>query len=97
MIGARSEGCAMITMLRMSAVVAHTGRSRTSIYRDVEDGLFTKPVRIGTGAIGWPDYEVASLIAARVADKSEDEVRALVADLHEKRRTALDEAKLHGH
>lgn len=87
----------MITMLRMSAVVAHTGRSRMSIYRDVQDGLFTRPVRIGTNAIGWPDYEVASLIAARVADKSEDEVRALVAEFHEKRRTALDEAERHGY
>ena len=81
----------MISILRMPAVVTITGRSRMSIYRAVREGMFTKPVRIGMNAVGWPDYEVASWVAARVAGKTSDEVRALVTQLHEKRKTALDD------
>jgi prophage regulatory protein len=83
----------MIAILRMPAVVTITGRSRMSIYRAVREGLFTQPVRIGMNAVGWPDYEVATLVAALVAGKTVDEVRAIVDDLHEKRKTALDEAR----
>lgn len=83
----------MISMLRMPALVAITGRSRMSIYRAVHEGLFTNPVPIGERAVAWPDYEVASLVAARVAGKTSDEVRLLVGQLHEKRKTALDHVK----
>ncbi|WP_235581073.1 AlpA family transcriptional regulator [Pseudorhodoferax sp. Leaf265] len=64
-----------------------------SIYRAVREGIFTRPVRIGMNAVGWPDYEVASLVAACVAGKTSNEVRELVVLLHEKRMTALDEVK----
>ena len=84
----------MIHILRMPAVVHITGRSRMSIYRAVREGMFTRPVRIGMNAVGWPDHEVALWVAARVAGKTPDEIRALVAQLHEMRKTALDDEML---
>jgi len=75
-----------MSILRMPAVKAETGhRSHASIYTAVRAGLFTKPVPIGARAVGWPDGEVQAVCAARIAGKSEEEIRALVNHLHAKR------------
>jgi prophage regulatory protein len=76
----------MTTILRMPAVKAETGhRSHASIYNAIKAGLFTKPVPIGQRAVGWPADEVRSINAARIAGKSEYEIRRLVEQLHAQR------------
>lgn len=75
-----------MSILRMPAVKAETGhRSHASIYNAIRAGLFTSPVAIGQRSVGWPDYEVAALNAARIAGLSDDEIRALVSRLHSER------------
>lgn len=60
-------------------------RSDASPYNNIRDGLFTTGVSIGPRAKGWPDYEVKTIAAARIAGKSDDEIRELVKALHAKR------------
>lgn len=73
-------------ILRMPAVKAETGhRSHASIYNAIKAGLFTKAVQIGIRSVGWPANEVVAINAARIAGKSDAEVRELVVLLHEKR------------
>ena len=73
-------------ILRLSSVKDKVGhRSDASIYTAIRAGLFTTGVAIGQRAKGWPDYEVDSLISARIAGKSEAEIRELVIRLHAKR------------
>ena len=75
-----------MSILRMPAVKAETGhRSHASIYNAIRDGLFTTGVAIGQRAVGWPDFEVSALVSARIAGKSETEIRELVKRLHAKR------------
>ena len=75
-----------MSILRMPAVKAETGhRSHASIYTAIRAGLFTKPVQIGERAVGWPSEEVQKINAARIAGKSDDELRGLVSRLHAKR------------
>lgn len=75
-----------MAILRMPAVKAETGhRSHASIYTKIRAGLFVKPVPIGDRSVGWPSDEVQAINAARIAGKSDDEIRALVTRLHEKR------------
>lgn len=75
-----------MNILRMPAVKGRAGhRSDASIYNSIRDGLFTTGVAIGQRARGWPDYEVDAIIAARVAGKSDAEIRELVKVLHAKR------------
>ncbi|MGX5649594.1 helix-turn-helix transcriptional regulator [Hydrogenophaga borbori] len=70
----------------MPAVKAETGhRSHASIYNAIRAGLFTNPVPIGQRAVGWPDDEVKAINAARVAGASDEQIRALVKQLHAKR------------
>ncbi len=73
-------------ILRMSSVKAEMGhRSHASIYNAIHNGLFTKPVQIGQRAVGWPSDEVKAINAARIAGKTETEIKELVQRLHVKR------------
>ena len=62
--------------------------SRSTIYLRIAQGLWTKPVRLGPWAVGWPAPEVVALNAARIAGRSDDELRALVVALHAARKAA---------
>ena len=71
---------------RLPATKAEMGwRSDASQYKAIRDGLFTTGVAIGQRSKGWPDYEVKAIAAARIAGKSDDEIRELVLVLHAKR------------
>lgn len=83
-----------MSILRMPAVLLEFGhRSHASIYNGVNDGLITEPVQIGERAVGWPDTEVKAINAARIAGKSEAEIRALVVSLHQARCGAGEQFK----
>lgn len=71
----------MQTILRMRQVKACRGLSRTTHYQQISQGLMTKPIRTGARAVGWPANEIEAINAARIAGKSEDEIRGLVKRL----------------
>jgi len=77
------------TILRLPAVKAETAVSRSTHYLRIAQGLFTKPVSLGARAVGWPAGEVAALNAARIAGKSDEEIRALVVKLEAARKAAV--------
>ena len=68
-------------ILRRRAVEQVTGRRRASLYEDIAAGLMVPPVPIGIRAVGWPSDEIEAINAARIAGKSPDEIRELVAAL----------------
>ena len=73
---------------RLQSVLHDRGRSRSSHYLDIKQGLFTHPVQIGLRAVGWPSSEVAAINAARIAGKSNEEIRELVAKLEAARKAS---------
>lgn len=75
------------TILRLPAVKTNTGLSRSTIYLRISQREFTKPISLGGRAVGWPSNEVAALNAARIAEKSDAEIRDLVARLEAARKT----------
>jgi prophage regulatory protein len=49
----------MVTaILRLPAVKARTGLSRSTIYLRVSEGTFPKPVSLGGRAVGWVEAEI---------------------------------------
>ena len=55
-----------IAILRKRQVEEMTGRSYSSLRRDMERGDFPRPVQIGPRAIGWRTGEVRNWIESRV-------------------------------
>lgn len=60
-------------------------RADASVYNAIREGLFPTGVAIGQRAKGWPDYEVHAIFSARIAARSDDEIRQLVKAMHAKR------------
>jgi prophage regulatory protein len=75
------------TIWRRKRVLAENGGSRSNLYLQMAQGLWPKPVRLGRRAVGWPACEVNAVNNARIAGRSEDEIRALVRRLTEARKT----------
>jgi len=46
------------TILRLPAVKARTGLSRSTIYLRISDGSFPKPISLGARAVGWIEDEI---------------------------------------
>ena len=57
-------------ILRLPAVIARTGLSRTTIYRFMDEGTFPRPVPIGARAVGWSSDAVDAWIADKLAAAS---------------------------
>lgn len=81
------------TLLRRAEVTAHTGESRSTLYGRIANGLFVPPVQLGPQAVAWPADEVAAIINARIASKSDTEIKVLVQKLVSARQTATLPAK----
>jgi prophage regulatory protein len=75
-------------ILRLPAVKAESGASRSTIYLRIQQGLWPKPVRLGPRSVGWPASEVAAINSARIAGMTDDEIRAVVIKLEAARKTS---------
>ena len=74
--------------LRIPRIALTTGTDLAVIRRAMNEGavdFLTKPVSIGLRSVGWPDYEVEAVTAARVAGQPDEAIRALVNKLHAQR------------
>jgi prophage regulatory protein len=72
-----------------------TGIPCSSWYERIDDGLATPGVKLSKHAVAWPLSELGALNAARIAGKTDDEIRKLVVRLIAARASACDRAASH--
>ena len=72
-------------IIRLPEVSRTTGLARSTIYLRIEQGLLPKPVSLGGKAVGWPATEISQINAARIAGKSNEEIKNLVDELENQR------------
>lgn len=73
-------------ILRLPSVMSQSGHSRSTLYLRISQGLWTKPISLGGRTVGWPATEVSALLSARIAGKSDQEVKKLVKTLETERK-----------
>lgn len=78
----------MKEMLRRPVVSKRTGYQRSTLYKHIQIGLFPPPVAMGARCSTWPSDEVDAIIQARIAGKSDDEIREIVRQLVVARKSA---------
>jgi prophage regulatory protein len=54
------------TILRLPAVKARTGLSRSTIYLRVSEGRFPTPITLGGRAVGWIEAEVNEWLSKHI-------------------------------
>ena len=58
-------------IIRLPAVQARTGLSRSEIYRREALGQFPRRVSLGARSVGWPSIEVQEWIETRIRESRE--------------------------
>lgn len=74
-------------LLKLPQVLEQTAKARSTHYNDIKAGLMTPTVSLGVNSVAWPEHEISAINAARIAGKSDDEIRQLVARLVADRKT----------
>lgn len=77
-----------LRLLRQKQRRDFTGVPTSTWYELEKRGLAPPPVRLSVGRVAWVYGELAALNAARIASKTDDEIRVLVAELVAARRGA---------
>ena len=54
------------SILRRNQVIQRTGISTSSMYNYIADGLFPKPIQLGTRSVGWLEQEVDEWLQLRI-------------------------------
>ena len=65
-------------ILRIKQIKAQTGLPNSTVYYHIQQGLFIRPIKLGERMSGWLESEVNAIMAARIAGKSETEIKARV-------------------
>ena len=60
------------TLLRLPAVQARTGLSRSTIYLRISREQFPKQVSLGERAVGWLESEIDSWVDTRIQESRPD-------------------------
>jgi prophage regulatory protein len=60
--------------------------ARPTLYEAMAKGLFPRPIKLGEKSSAWPCRDVDAMCAARIAGKTEEELRTLVVELTENRK-----------
>lgn len=69
------------TLKRAKDARAQFGIAQSTFYDWQSSGLMPPGISLGLRSVAWPAHELDAIAAARIAGKSEDEIRALVRDL----------------
>ena len=78
----------MTIFLNLDEVLVFRHRSRSSHFRDIENGLCTSPVKVGPRSVAWLRSELELLRAAVIAGKSETRIKQIVFELEVLRQSA---------
>jgi prophage regulatory protein len=63
----------VISILRLPAVKARTGLSRSTIYLRISNGCFPKPISLGGRAVGWVESHIQVWIEERLAESQKED------------------------
>ena len=74
-----------IKYISMDDVLRRMDGSRSTLYAQMDKGLFPQSVKIGKRRVAWIDHEINAMMRAYVSSPSEEELRAFVKKLEVKR------------
>jgi predicted DNA-binding transcriptional regulator AlpA len=66
--------------------------SSSAFYREMDDGTIPRPIKFGERTAVHPVHEIEAIMGARMNGATPEQLRKLVADLHEKRKEYLPES-----
>ncbi len=74
-----------LKIMRIKQIKAQTGLPNSTLYDHMNKGLFCRPIKLSERCRGWLESEVTAIMGARIAGKSEAEIKELVLSLENQR------------
>ena len=74
-----------IKYISMDDVLRRMDGSRSTLYAQMDKGLFPQSVKIGKRRVAWLEHEINAMMRAYVSSPSEEELKAFVKGLEAKR------------
>ena len=75
----------MQKILRQRDLSNTIGLPKGTLWTQIYQGTFPRPVKLGLRVSGWLEGEVTSVLNARIAGASDDEIKVLVERIHTNR------------
>lgn len=72
-------------ILRMKQIRAQFNIPPSTIYDHIERGIFMRPIKFGERISRWLESECVAIMSARIAGKSETDIKDLVQSLENQR------------
>lgn len=54
-------------ILAIDEVLERTSFSRRTLYNEISEGRFPKPVQLTTRRVGWPETDVEAFLSSKIA------------------------------
>lgn len=81
-----------IQLLRLPQALATLKMSRSTFYRQIQQGLLPTSVSLGARSVCWLQHELEAILTARICGYSEGEIMTLVKDIIQERRNLMEKA-----
>ena len=72
-------------IIRLQQVIELLNTSKSTVYKQVNNGTFPKPISMGDRAVAWVTSEVNKVINARIKGFTDKQLQQLVIELKTKR------------
>ncbi|PXW85021.1 AlpA family transcriptional regulator [Nitrosomonas sp. Nm84] len=66
-------------LIRLKEVIEISGLKRSTIYNYITKGIFPSQIKLGERCVAWVENEILEVNFARMAERTEQEIKDLVA------------------
>ena len=74
---------------RRPEVLERIGLSKSTLFNRIKLGTFPPPISLGCRAVGWLEHEVDATLSLMSAGYNENQLKALVSELINKRKEGV--------
>ena len=75
-----------IQILRKPEALGLLPICKSTFQSQINEGLLCSPISLGSRSVGYLEHEIREVLKARIAGKTDDEIRTLVISLEAQRK-----------
>lgn len=72
-------------LIRLSEVLDRYPVSRSTLYKQIKQGVFPRPIQISDRSVAWIESEISQILFAKIQDRGTEDTRRLVSALENER------------
>ena len=74
-----------LTFITLPEVLRRKGGGKSTLYAEIKEGCFPRPVKLGLRRIGWPEHEIDAVMQFFLRGETQTELKAFIKKLETNR------------